>query len=182
MISTALAALMVMAVAAAPSFAAAAAPAAAAPAAKNYWDGWTKIYSLDMFPECGVNVLGAGGDDILQATVDTYCAVKPGGYVAYINPKMHSTYKKFKRGGKYPDGKLSVIVFKAGIAFTTDIKDGKPVMDAVSVKDGKSIASKDKGHPLNPETCFNCHETVQKGVCKKQGYMCGDTVYRSDTK
>lgn len=183
MISAVLAAIMVLAISAAPGFAAEKAKAkAAAPAGPaNYWDGWTKIYSLDMFPECGVNVLGAGGDDVLQATVDTYCGVKPGGYVAYINPKMHDTYKKFKRGGKYPDGKLSVIVFKAGIAFTTDIKDGKPVMDAVSVKDGKSIASKDKGHPLNPETCFNCHENIQKGVCKKQGYMCGDVVYRSST-
>lgn len=150
--------------------------------AKNYWDGWKKIYSLDMFPECGVNVLGAGGDDVLQETVDLYCGVKPGGYVAYINPAQYDTYKNFKRGGKYPDGKLSVIVFKAGIAFTTDIKDGKPIMDVVSVKDGKSIASKDKGHPLNPETCFNCHETSQKGVCKKQGYMCGDAVYRTGTK
>jgi len=50
------------------------------------------------------------------------------------------------------------------------------------LKDGKSIASKDKGHVLNPETCFNCHETSQKGVCKKQGYLCADVVYRSATK
>lgn len=185
MISAVLAAMMVLAVSAAPAFAAekakAAAPAAAA--AKNYWDGWPVINKLDMFPECGVNVLGAGGDDVLQATVDTYCGVKPGGYQVYLNPKLKDQYKKFKRGkDKYPDGQLAVIVFKAGIAFTTDIKGGKPVMDAIGLKDGKSIASKDKGHPLNPETCFNCHETVQNGVCRKQGYLCADTVYRSDTK
>jgi len=47
----------------------------------NYWDKWQKTISLDMFPDCGINVLGAGGDDILQATVDIYCGVKPGGYV-----------------------------------------------------------------------------------------------------
>ena len=185
-ISTALAAIMVLAAFATPSFAAekakAAAPAAAAPAAApahaNYWDGWTKVYSLDMFPECGVNVLGAGGDDILQATVDVYCGVKPGGYVAYINPKVMDIYKK--KGNKYPDGPVGVLVFKKiGAAFTTDIKDGKPIMDVKAIADGKSIASKDKGHPLNPETCFNCHETVQKGVCKSHGYVCGDVVFRS---
>ncbi len=179
---TALTAIMVLAVSAAPSFAAekAAAPAAKAPAAKapaNYWDGWTKINELAMFPECGVNVLGAGGDDILQITVDTYCGVKPGGYVAYINPKVMDVYKK--KGSKYPDGKVGVLVFKTiGAAFTTDIKDGKPIMDVVAIADGKSIASKEKGHPLNPETCFNCHETVQKGICKKRGYVCGDVNFR----
>lgn len=163
-----------MIVASAPSFAA----DKAAPAAKNYWDGWTKVYSLDMFPECGVNVLGAGGDDILQVTVDTYCGVKPGGYVAYINPKVMDIYKK--KGNKYPDGPVGALVFKKiGAAFTTDIKDGKPIMDVKAIADGKSIASKEKGHPLNPETCFNCHETVQKGVCKSHGYVCGDVVFRT---
>ena len=156
-ISTALGALMVLAVSAAPSFAAAPAAKAAVPAAKNYWDGWTKVYSLDMFPECGV---------------------KPGGYVAYINPKVMNIYKK--KGKKYPDGQVGVLVFKhIGAAFTTDIKDGKPIMDVKAIADGKSIASKDKGHPLNPETCFNCHETVQKGVCKSHGYVCGDVVFRT---
>lgn len=152
--------------------------AAAPAAAGNYWDGWTQVYSLDMFPECGVNVLGAGGDDILQETVDVYCGVKPGGYVAYINPKVMDIYKK--KGKKYPDGKVGVLVFKQiGAAFTTDIKDGKPIMDVKAIADGKSIASKEKGHPLNPETCFNCHETVQGGVCKKHGYVCGDTNFRA---
>ena len=47
-------------------------------AAGNYWDKWQKTIRLDIFPECGVNVRGVGGDDILQATVDTYCGVKPG--------------------------------------------------------------------------------------------------------
>ena len=161
-----------------------AAPAAkAAPAAaKNYWDGWPVINRLSIFPECGVSVLSVG-DDVLQATVDTYCSVKPGGYEVYLNPTLQDKYKKFKRGtDKYPDGKLAVIAFKAGIAFTTEIKDGKPIMDVISLKDGKSIASKDKGHPLNPDTCFNCHETVQNGVCKKQGYLCADVAYRSSTK
>ena len=147
--------------------------------AGNYWDGWTKVYSLDMFPECGVNVLGAGGDDILQETVDVYCGVNPGGYVAYINPKMMNVYKK--KGKKYPDGQVGVLVFeKIGAAFTTDIKGGKPIMDVKAIADGKSIASKEKGHPLNPQTCFNCHETVQGGVCKKHGYVCGDVVFRTE--
>lgn len=180
--STALAAIMVLAVAASPGFAAekakakakAAAPAAAAGPA-NYWDGWTKTISLDMFPDCGVNVLGAGGDDILQQTVDTYCAVKPGGYIGYVNPKVMDIYKK--KGNKYPDGKLSVLVFKKiGATFTTDIVNGQPVYDVVAIADGKSIASKDKGHPLNPETCATCHLTAQKGVCKNLGFVCGNRM------
>lgn len=166
-----LAGIVALAVTATPSF------------AGEYWKDWPVINRLDMFPECGVNVLAAGGDDVLQETVDAYCGVKPGGYVVYINPKQHDHYKKFKRGkDKYADGKLAVIVFKAGIAFTTEIKNGKPIMDVIALKDGKSIASKEKGHILNPETCFNCHETSQDGVCKKQGYLCADVSYRSMTK
>ncbi len=181
------AAVITMAMVSVPGFAAdkKATPAAkeSPAAAKNYWDGWPVINKLNIFPDCGVSVLGVGGDDVLQATVDTYCSVKPGGYKVYLNPKLQKQYKTFNRGkDKYPDGKLAVAVFNAGIAFTTDIKDGKPIMDAISLKDGKSIASKDKGHPLNPETCFNCHENVQEGVCRKQGYLCADVSYRSSTK
>ena len=53
---------------------------------------------------------GVGGDDILQATVETYCGVKPGGYQGYINPKVMDIYKK--KGKKYPDGKVGVLEFK----------------------------------------------------------------------
>ncbi|MDP1742455.1 hypothetical protein [Polaromonas sp.] len=174
-ISTALVAIMVLAVSATSGFAAEKAKAAAH---ANYWDGWTKVYSLDMFPECGVNVLGAGGDDILQETVDVYCGVKPGGYVAYINPKVMDIYKK--KGKKYPDGKLGVLVFeKIGAVFTSEIKDGKPIFDVVAIADGKSIASKEKGHPLNPQVCSDCHHTAQDGVCKKHGFVCGDVNFRT---
>lgn len=173
----ALTALIVLAVSAAPGFAAEKAKAAA-PAHANYWDKWTKVYSLDMFPECGVNVLGAGGDDILQATVDVYCGVKPGGYVAYINPKVMDVYKK--KGSKYPDGKVGALVFKKiGATFTTEIVNGQPVYDVIAIADGKSIASSEKGHPLNPETCATCHLTVQQGVCKSHGFVCGDVVFRT---
>jgi hypothetical protein len=139
-------------------------------AAGNYWDKWQKTIRLDIFPECGVNVRGVGGDDILQATVDTYCGVKPGGYQGYVNPKVMDIYKK--KGKKYPDGKVAVLEFKKiDAAFTTDIKDGKPVYDVVSIKDGKSIASKEPGHPLNPETCAKCHAGFN-GICK--GFVCGN--------
>ncbi len=140
--------------------------------AGNYWDSWQKTVWLDIFPECGVNVRGVGGDDILQATVDTYCGVKPGGYVGYVNPKAVEIYKK--KGKLYPDGKTAVLVFKTiGVAFTTDHKSGKPIYDVVSITDGKSVASKEKGHPLNPETCANCHAGF-KGVCK--GFLCGNRL------
>lgn len=143
----------------------------------NYWDGWKKtapLDTLDIFPDCGVSVLGAGGDEILQATVDTYCGLKPGGYVGYVNPKAYDTYKK--KGSKYPDGKTAVLVFKkAGIAFATDHKDGQPIYDVISLKDGKSVASKEAGHPLNPQTCAKCHVGF-KDVCKKLGYVCGNRL------
>jgi hypothetical protein len=151
-------------------------PAAAAKAEAAmpmYWDKWEKGAAKGLMPPCGTNVLPLGGDDILQATVDTYCAVKPGMYNSYINPAVMKIYKA--KGNKYPDGKVGVLEFKEiGVAFTTDIKGGKPIYDVVSLKDGKSVASKDKGHPLNPEVCANCHLTVQNGVCAKIGFTCGN--------
>lgn len=140
--------------------------------AGNYWDNWEKGTAQGIVPPCGVNVLPLGGDDILQATVDTYCGINPGKYTSYINPAVIKIYKA--KGNKYPDGKLAVLEFKdIGAAFTTDIKDGKPVYDAVALKDGKSIASKEKGHPLNPQTCANCHASFND-ACKKRGYTCGN--------
>ena len=162
------------------SFAAdkAAAAKKAAPAAETkaeaavpmYWDKWAKGTAKGFVPPCGTNVLPLGGDDVLQATVDTYCAVKPGKYNSYINPAAMKVYKA--RGAKYPDGKTGVLEFKEiGVAFTTDHKGGVPIYDVVSLKDGKSVASKDKGHPLNPEVCAACH-IGHKGVCV--GFVCGN--------
>ncbi|OHC62024.1 MAG: hypothetical protein A2045_05725 [Rhodocyclales bacterium GWA2_65_20] len=154
--------------------AAKAAPAAAAdgPAAGMYWGKWPKGKAKGFVPPCGTNVLPLGGDDILQATVDTYCAVKPGKYTSYINPAVMKTYNA--KGAKYPDGKTGVLEFKEiGVAFTTDHKGGVPVYDVVSLKDGKSVASKDKGHPLNPEVCAACH-IGHKGVCSSIGFVCGN--------
>jgi len=157
---------------------AAAAEKKAAPAAENkaeaamamYWDKWPKGTAKGFVPPCGTNVLPLGGDDILQATVDTYCAVKPGKYTSYINPAAMKVYKA--KGNKYPDGKTGILEFKEiGVAFTTDHKGGVPIYDVISLKDGKSAASKDKGHPLNPETCASCH-IGHKGVCV--GFVCGN--------
>lgn len=144
----------------------------AAPAHANYWDKWEKGTAKGIVPPCGTNVLPLGGDEILQATVDTYCAVKPGKYESYINPAVMKIYKA--KGNKYPDGKTAILEFKEiGVAFTTDHKDGKPIYDVVSLKDGKSVASKEKGHPLNPETCANCH-AAHNNVCVNLGYVCGN--------
>jgi hypothetical protein len=135
-----------------------------------YWDKWDKGTAKGMVPPCGVNVLPLGGDDILQATVDTYCAVKPGKYVSYINPAVMKIYKA--KGNKYPDGKTGVLEFKEiGVAFTTNHKDGLPIYDVIALKDGKSVASKEKGHPLNPQVCADCHIGF-KGVCV--GFVCGN--------
>lgn len=135
-----------------------------------YWKGWPEGHAKGVVPPCGTNVLALGGDDILQATVETYCAVKPGQYVSYINPKAMDVYKK--KGKKYPDGKTGILEFPdIGVAFTTDIKDGKPVYDVLSLKDGASIASKEPNHPLNPAVCEKCHASF-KGVCR--GFVCGN--------
>ncbi|MBI5438431.1 MAG: hypothetical protein HY936_05720 [Nitrosomonadales bacterium] len=152
----------------------AAAPAAAVPTyPPMYWDKWEKGKAKGLMPPCGTNVLPLGGDDILQATVDTYCAVKPGMYTSYINPAAMKNYKA--KGKTYPDGKTAVLEFKEiGVAFTTDIKGGKPIYDVISMKDGKSAASKDKGHPLNPEVCAACHLNVQNGACANIGFTCGN--------
>lgn len=148
------------------------APVADGPAAGMYWEKWAKGTAKGLVPPCGTNVLPLGGDDILQATVDTYCAVKPGKYNSYVNPAVMSIYKA--KGNKYPDGKTAVLEFKEiGVAFTTDHQGGKPVYDVVSLKDGKSVASKEKGHPLNPEVCAACHIGF-KGVCSSVGFTCGN--------
>jgi hypothetical protein len=140
-------------------------------AAEMYWANWnTKGTASGIVPPCGTNVLPIGGDDILQETVNVYCGLKPGEYVAYINPKVMDVYKA--KGANYPDGQTGVLEFKqAGIAFTTDHKGGKGVYDVVSLKDGKSIASKEPKHPLNPQVCADCHLGF-KGVCK--GEVCGN--------
>lgn len=141
-------------------------------AAAMYWDKWEHGIAKGIVPPCGTNVLPLGGDEILQATVDTYCAVKPGKYESYINPAVMKIYKA--KGNKYPDGQVGVLEFKEiGVAFTTDIKDGKPVYGVVTLKDGKSAASTEKGHPLNPETCANCH-AAHNNICVNLGYTCGN--------
>lgn len=141
-----------------------------AEAAEMYWAKWNKGKAELIVPDCGVNVLPIGGDDILQATVDIYCGLKPGEYRSWVNPKVMDIYNK--KGASYPDGQTAVLEFpKAGIAFTTDHKGGKGVYDAISLKDGKSIASKEAKHPLNPQTCATCHLGF-KGVCV--GEVCGN--------
>lgn len=137
-----------------------------------FWKNWPEGTAKGVMPPCGTNVLALGGDDILQATVETYCAIKPGQYVSFINPKAMDTYKK--KGKKYPDGMTGVLQFAdIGVAFTTEIKGGNPIYDVVSMKDGKSIASQEANHPLNPKTCEKCHATFN-GVCK--GFVCGNRM------
>jgi len=115
-------------------------------------------------------VLALGGDDILQATVDIYCGVKPGSYVSFINPAAMDVYNA--RGSEYPDGPTGVLVFEdIGVVFTTDHKGGEPIYDVRKIADNTSVASSEAGHPLNPETCATCHAGFD-GVCK--GFVCGN--------
>lgn len=137
----------------------------------KHWEGWQETISLPSFPGCGISVRGIS-DDILQATVDMYCGVDPGGYVGYVNPAVYDIYKA--RGNKYPDGRTAVLVFeKIGAAFTTDHKDGLPIYGVVAIADGSSVASDEPGHPLNPETCATCHISFDN-TCVKRGYLCGN--------
>ncbi len=151
-----------------PSVASAEAPAAAV--AKNYWADWAKGKAQGPMPDCNVNVLALGGDDILQATVDIYCGVKPGSYTSKINPAVMDIYNA--KGDTYPDGKTGVLIFEdIGVVFSTDHKGGQPIYDVLTIKEEKSIASSEAGHPLNPKTCEKCHATFD-GVCV--GYVCGN--------
>lgn len=143
-----------------------------AAAAGMYWEKWEQGIAKGIVPPCGVNVLPLGGDDILQATVDVYCGVKPGKYVSFINPAAMKVYKA--KGNKYADGKVAVLQFKEiGAAFTTDIVNGKPVYDVVALKDGKSIASMEANHPLNPAVCEKCHASFND-ACVNRGFTCGN--------
>lgn len=146
-----------------------AAPAAAKASWTPYWAKW-KDGVKGQFPPCGTNVIQLGLDEILQATVDTYCGLNPGNYSTLINPAVWDVYSK--GGDKYPDGKTGVLLLtKLGVAFTTDHFHGKPVFDVLLIADGKSAKSDAPNHGLNPRTCFKCHDSFE-GVCK--GYVCGN--------
>jgi len=140
--------------------------------AAEFWKGWPAGKAKGPMPDCGVNVIALGGDDILQATVDIYCGVKPGNYVSFINPAAKKIYDA--KGTSYPDGETGVLVFtKIDAVFVTTHKGGKPIYDVRSISTGKSIASKDAGHPLNPDTCAKCHASFNQ-TCK--GFVCGNRL------
>lgn len=137
---------------------------------KNYWADWKDGKAQGPMPDCGVNVLALGGDDILQATVDLYCGVKPGSYTSKVNPAAWDCYED--QCDTYPDGKTAVLIFETiGVAFTTDHKDGQPIYDVLVMKTEQSAASNEPGHPLNPKVCAKCHAEFD-GVCV--GFTCGN--------
>jgi hypothetical protein len=137
----------------------------------EYWANWEKGV-VGQFPPCGVNVLALGLDQILQDTVDTYCALDPGHYKSLINPAVKSIYDE--GGTDYPDGKTAILLLpKLGVGFTTDHKDGLPIYNAITLKDSVAINSSEEGHPLNPETCATCHAT-HDDACVSKGYLCGN--------
>lgn len=149
------------------SIEAVAAPSGAVKA--GFWDTWPRGVK-GQFPPCETNVLALGLDEILQATVDTYCGLDPGSYESRINPAVMDLYEA--RADSYPDGMNSILLLpELGVGFTTAFKDGKPVFDVILMADGKSIKSAEEDHPLNPQTCFNCHDGFD-GAC--QGYVCGN--------
>ena len=53
------------------------------------------------------------------------------------------------------------------------MKDGKPVYDVVAIADGKSIASKEKDHPLNPQ---NLCKVSRKFWRHMQGFCLWESV------
>ena len=147
-----------------------AAKAEAPAVAKNYWADWKKGKAQGPMPDCGVNVLALGGDDILQATVDIYCGVKPGSYTSKINPDAWDCYED--QCDSYPDGKTGVLIFEdIGVVFTTEMKGGMPIYDVLVIANEQSAASTDPGHPLNPKTCEKCHAEFDQ-VCV--GFVCGN--------
>lgn len=132
-----------------------------------YWKDWP-VVAKGMIPACGTDVAGFGGDDILKSLADTYCKLNLGNYVTHLNPTGTAAYKA--RSTKYPDGKTAVMVFeKAGIGLTTDHTGGRIEFGVIDLKDGKSKASKEQGHPFNPTTCAMCHvsfnDACVSGIC-----------------
>ncbi|MDH5541593.1 MAG: hypothetical protein OEY64_01380 [Nitrospinota bacterium] len=137
----------------------------------EYWKDWEKGV-VGQFPNCGTNVLQLGLDQILQDTVDTYCALDPGHYKSLINPAVKDIYDN--KGTDYPDGRTAILLLpKLGVAFTTDHKDGKPIFNAILMADSTPINSAEEGHPLNPKTCANCHYGYD-GLCENRGFTCGN--------
>jgi hypothetical protein len=136
-----------------------------------YWKDWT-VATKGVIPECGTDVVALGADDIFKALTDTYCKLKLGNYVTYINPTANAAYKA--RSAKYPDDRTAVMVFeKAGIGLTVDHKMGRIDFGVIDLKDGKSKASKDQGHPLNLTTCAMCHVSFNDACVSG---MCGNRL------
>lgn len=136
-----------------------------------YWKDWP-VVTKGMIPACGTDVAGLGADDIFKSLTDTYCKLNLGNYVTYLNPSATATYKA--RGAKYPDDVTAVMAFeKAGIGLTVDHKMGRVNFGVIDLKDGKSKASKEQGHPLNLTTCAMCHVSFNDACVSG---MCGNRL------
>lgn len=133
----------------------------------NYWKEWT-VVTKGIIPDCATDVVGLGADDIFKSLTETYCKLNLGSYTTYLNPAANAVYKA--RSTKYPDGRTAIMVFeKAGIGLTTDHKLGRIDFGVIDLKDGKSKASKEQGHPFNLQTCAMCHvsfnDACVSGIC-----------------
>lgn len=137
----------------------------------NYWKDWT-VATKGMIPACDTDLEGLGADEIFKSLRDTYCKLNLGSYTTYLNPSANAAYKA--RSTKYPDDKTAVMAFeKAGIGLTVDHKGGRVEFGVIDLKDGKSKASKEQGHPLNLTTCAMCHVSFNDACVSG---MCGNRL------
>lgn len=124
------------------------------------WQSWPMVKSplnkIGALPGCDADVSTL--PLIYQETVSTYCAVKPGGpgkVAVMVRPEVKDTYKQ--RSGNYADGVNLLLHLKdMSVLFATEHKAGQPVYHLFK-ESGEKIIIDQPGHPLNKDTCIECH-------------------------
>jgi hypothetical protein len=111
---------------------------------------------MGALPDCSADT--ASLPPIYKETVATYCAIKPGGpgaVTVLIRPEIKSGYET--RKGGFPDGINMLMHLKdMKVLLATEYKQGQPIY-RVFKESGQEISVTQSGHPLNPDTCKECH-------------------------
>ncbi len=135
------------------------------------WKSWTPMNTtltgIGALPDCSADVSKL--PPIYQKTVETYCAVKPGGpgkVGILVKPSVSADYAA--RSGKFADGSNMILHLKdMKVLLVSGHKNGAAVYGAFT-EDGKDITA--ASGPLAAETCTTCH-TGYQAFCK--GGQCG---------
>ncbi len=128
----------------------------------NDWKNWslvtTPLVKVGGLPGCDADV--GHLPQIYQATVATYCGLRPEGpgkVSVRVRPSMQGTYKE--RSGNFADGtNLILHLEELKVFLVTGHIDTKPVYGVYS-EDGKDLMT--PSGPLSHEVCANCHTGYQ---------------------